>query len=220
MEEAKTFAFYDHINNAIIVDEKLSEKDLGYYKLNMVAEETMKNETFKYKKELYLIVYERESAPGPKPEVKPEGPKRSGYLNKADLVREPLSDNKPLPRVRELDVTGKLTIDWSRVMVQPQNLNTIKDTKILVTGQTAQSTRDLEDLVEEAVNRLVTVDKSQEELDKLISLILELESIDVVVLDEFGDERKDVELDYTILNYAERELKLQLIFDDVGDLGV
>ena len=42
----------------------------------------------------------------------------------------------------------------------------------------------------------------------------------MVVLDEFGDERKDVELDYTILNYTERELKLQLIFDDVGDLGV
>ena len=60
MNLAEDFAFYDHLNHAVVISRNLTKQDLGYYKLNVIAVETVRNQTFTYKKEMYLFVYSAE----------------------------------------------------------------------------------------------------------------------------------------------------------------
>ena len=43
MNLADDFAFYDHLNHAVVISRNLTNKDLGYYKLNVIAVETVRN---------------------------------------------------------------------------------------------------------------------------------------------------------------------------------
>ena len=60
MNLADDFAFYDHLNHAVVISRNLTNQDLGYYKLNVIAVETVRDQTFTYNKEMYLFVYAAE----------------------------------------------------------------------------------------------------------------------------------------------------------------
>ena len=57
MNKANRFAVYENKTNAIIIFKTLKDEDIGYYKIEVITEETVNNKTYKYQKSLYLRIF-------------------------------------------------------------------------------------------------------------------------------------------------------------------
>ena len=60
--------------------------------------------------------------------------------------------------IKRVEVTGEITIAWSKEIVMPQNLNDVEDATILVLAETAETTKRMLQAWKQAVpDRIVTV---------------------------------------------------------------
>ena len=141
IDHASHFAFYDNTKNAIVIYKKLTTEDIGYYRVDVVAKETVYNKTYTYEKSVYLRVTENEQKiPGPNPDEE-GGASLSGYLSKYRLIRESKSEIKPWPYILSYDSYGKLKIGWTHQMNPPNQVKRISNTTITILAEPLQASR-------------------------------------------------------------------------------
>lgn len=176
--------------------------NLSYHRIEVITEETVNNKTFTYRKSFYLRVVKPEgSTPvSPKPT---SSAYKSGWVVTEMIVRDEISSDKPIPQVLDLDAMGRMTIGWSRDMLPPKDVPIIEKIKIKAYAQPSSDRRALQkgQLLNNKINRTVTVNVSEDVLEQLNSRYFDLDAIEVKILNLVGETRTDLKPKWKVLAY-------------------
>lgn len=126
------------------------------------------------------------------------------------MIREDRDDNRPYPFVKNFDSKGVMTIGWTHKLIRPEDYMDIPETKFTVTG----SPRKLQNADE---IKVVNIVESEQEYEKFIRKILELEAMEVKFV---SGENEKVEIGFTwdIRSYNSDEIKLQFTFENPSEI--
>lgn len=177
-----------------MISRNLTNQDLGYYKLNVIAVESVRDQTFTYKKEMYLFVYAAEQEEIIEPDKQVPEIEKTHIISKFSIKREEVSEDSILAQALSLDPTGVLRIGWYKEMVPPEDLSVISEKKLKVKAQ-SKSLSDRRVLSQNETSqdfdRIVIVDEDEATLNITKNVIMTLDNIDVQLLDENGDIRAE-----------------------------
>jgi len=136
------------------------------------------------------------------------------------ILRETVTQDRPLPKVLELDPAGKMTIAWTRQMMPQGDAPIIENTKVKAYMQpTATLRRSLTDSESpQSYDRVVEVTVSEEALEQFSSRVIDLEALEVKIVNMVGETLPDMKPTWTVLAYQTNELRLQLKFKDTRSL--
>ena len=201
-----------------MISRNLTNQDLGYYKLNVIAVESVRDQTFTYKKEMYLFVYAAEQEEIIEPDKQVPEIEKTHIISKFSIKREEVSEDSILAQALSLDPTGVLRIGWYKEMVPPEDLSVISEKKLKVKAQ-SKSLSDRRVLSQNETSqdfdRIVIVDEDEATLNITKNLIMTLDNIDVQLLDEYGDIRlENPRPQWSIVSFSPTEIEMKLDFVD------